>query len=287
MLLSIAKGGKPLRSFNSNILCVVVHGVYKPWTEITEVGQENTWLQLPQSKRIKIVHAYGIPVKSIGLKFDRFHERLRFAGRWTHLFLNVFDWIISVPFLYYIPKVKPAHLLKNHHEQLQVQFPDIYLTHRWKELALMNYFVNFTEFDYLYMTTSSSYIRTEKLIESIDTFSSLELYAGSIPNVTGRFASGANRVISRAAAKKIVSKRTRWSPRWLGDFGLGRLCESIGIDCQEMSTLNIDSVAGVDSLTDAEILQNHHFRLKSGRLDKRNDVEIMFEVHRRTLLAEK
>jgi hypothetical protein len=126
-----------------------------------------------------------------------------------------------------------------------------------------------------------------KLVEAIDNFYASELYAGSIPNVTGRFASGANRVISRGAAQRIISNRIRWSPRWLGDFGMGRLCESIGIQCHEMKTLNIDSLQSVDLLTTEDILQNHHFRLKSGDLKNRNDIEIMKKLHILSLEAGK
>ena len=276
-----------MRTKNSTTLCVIMHGVYKPWTDITEIGQENTWLQSPHHQRISIVHAYGIPVRSIGIKFDKIHENIRFSGKWPHLFLNIFDWILLFPFLLFVPRVRPAKLLKSRHDQIQAQFPDIYLTHRWKELAVIKYFLDETKHEFLYMTTSSSYIRLEKLLEAIDDFDTPELYAGSIPNVTGRFASGANRVISRGVAQRIISNRIRWSPRWLGDFGMGRLCESIGIQCHEMKTLKIDSLKSVNLLTAEEILQNHHFRLKSGDLKNRNDIEIMKRLHILSLEASK
>lgn len=262
-------------------MCVLVHGVYKPWTDITEIGQEQTWLSIERDPRVSIFHAYGIPVGKAGKKFDQIHEGVRFSGRWPHLALNFFDWTISLPFMAFVPRVKDAKLLTNHDRQLQVKFPDIYLTHRWKELALLNYFVTHTDYDFIYMTTSSSYLRLNQLLNVVSSFQEAVVYAGSIPNVSGRFASGANRLISRDAAVAILSNRLKWSPRWLGDYGLGRLCESIGIYCQELNTLNIDSVDGVDSLSVNQIKQNHHFRLKSGAINKRNDIEIMQRLHSR------
>ena len=256
-----------------------MHGVYKPWTDITELGQETTWLGLQHSPRVSILHAYGKPVGEVGHRFDRIHEKVRFAGKWPHFFLNIFDWVIFFPFLGYIPLTSEAKLLSNHNKQIKVNFPDIYATHRWKELAVIKYFLDKADLDFIYMTTSSSYIRTEKLLSVVDSLDGAFVYAGSIPNVTGRFASGANRLISRDAAEKIVANRLKWSPRWLGDYGLGRLCERLNIYCTELKTLNIDSISGVEELSTELLLDNHHFRLKSGELDNRNDIEIMKKLH--------
>jgi hypothetical protein len=268
---------------NKKVMCVVVHGVYKPWTDITEIGQELTWLSLDRNPRVSVYHAYGKPVRILGKKFDTLHEKIRFAGRWPHLFLNIFDWIISVPFLAFVPRSRESKLLSNHDHQIQIAFPDIYLTHRWKELSILRHFVNETDFDFIYMTTSSSYLRLNQLLAVADSFNEEVIYAGSIPNVSGRFASGANRLISRKAASTILRHRLRWSPRWLGDYGLGRLCEGLGIYCHELRTLNIDSIEGVNMLSLDQIAQNHHFRLKSGDLRKRNDIDIMNRLHARVL----
>ena len=54
-----------------------------------------------------------------------------------------------------------------------------------------------------------------------------------------------------------------------------------------MKTLNIDSIKSVNLLTAEEILQNHHFRLKSGDLKNRNDIEIMKRLHILSLEASK
>lgn len=268
-----------------SLMCVVVHGVYKPWTDITEIGQEQTWLSTERDARISVFHAYGNPVGRLGKAFDAAHERIRFSGRWPHLLLNFFDWFIALPFLTFIPQVRESRLISNHDSQLQVNFPDVYCTHRWKELAILNHFVNFSNHDFLFMTTSSSYLRLNRLLQLVDSSHESIIYAGSIPNVSGRFASGANRLISREAAVIILRNRLKWSPRWLGDYGLGRLCESLGMYCQELMTLNIDSIAGVNALSIEQLEQNHHFRLKSGDLKNRNDIEIMRLLHSRVLEA--
>jgi hypothetical protein len=47
--------------------------------------------------------------------------------------------------------------------------------------------------------------------------------------------------------------------------------------------LDVNSLENLSQVTDAELLNHYHFRLKSGSLENRNDVEIMKELHRRLL----
>ena len=272
-------------NFQPKVLCAVSHGLYSPWLEIAELGQVHSWLDLATPENFHIQHFHGTPVGAIGQRFDKIHERIRWTNRWVALPQRFLNNLILWPLRNYIPRIVSSNLTKifksNH-----IIFPDIYLTFKWKDIAIFEYFLYSTEDDFLYMTTSSSYLRPSKLVELLKTLPTTNLYAGAIPYEGANFAAGNNRLFSRDVVEKIVQNREKWSPGVIEDMAIGNLCAALGIIVRSLPRMNIDSLERLDTLSNSELAEYYHFRLKSGTAEKRNDVEIMLELHKRILQIE-
>jgi hypothetical protein len=270
-------------SVNSEVkvLCAVVHGLYQPWISILENGQAPTWLSDGFPKNFSVVHFHGRPVGSLGRGIDRVHEKIRWGGRVPNQILRIIDRILMFPFLISIPKVTISNSLPARIPGIRIEWPDIYATLRWKDLAIIEYFCKKTDFDFLFMTTSSSYIRPFKLIEYCSKFEVGDVYAGSKPYPDAEFVSGANRILSRSTAEAVLSSRVFWDPAVIEDVALGDLIRKNGIEYQSYDQCDIPSLEYLESLSDEMLLSNYHFRVKSGSINERQDVQIMKRLSER------
>lgn len=257
------------------VLCGVVHGLYSPWISILEEGQLITWLNEPFPENFSVVHFHARPVGSFGLKVDRLHERIRWGGRASNGLLRFLDRILSIPFLFRIPRYESSNSLPAGIPGVQIIFPDIYATMRWKDLSILKYFLEESDADFLFMTTTSSYIRPSNLIYYCQTLNGVDIYTGSRPYPDANFASGANRILSRSAAQAVHDSRLFWDPAIIEDVALGDLLRKNGINFSGFDQINIPSLDYLETLSDSILSSNYHFRVKSGSHTNRNDVEIM------------
>jgi hypothetical protein len=166
-------------------------------------------------------------------------------------------------------------------KSIQIDFLDIYATMKWKDIAVLDYFYRKTDANYLFMTTTSSYIRPVKLMEQIASLPTRGLYAGAISYPGASFAAGHNRLYSRDVVKRILEARHRLRCGVIEDLALGNLCNSLSIQLIELPKRNIGSLEELDLITDQEIQEQFHFRLTSGTRENRQDVEIMNQLHSR------
>jgi hypothetical protein len=257
------------------VLCGVVHGLYSPWISILEEGQLVTWLSEPFPENFSVVHFHAKPVGKIGEIFDRLHERIRWGGRVPNRILRLFDRFFSLPFLIKIPSFEVSRALPTSISGVQINFPDIYATMRWKDLAILKYFIEETDANFLFMTTSSSYIRPEVLMKYCESFQNPYIYSGSKAYPDANFASGANRILSRSTAQAVLDSRLFWDPAIIEDVALGDILRKNGISFLGYDQMNIPSLGYLSSLSDSELLSNYHFRVKSGSHKERKDAEIM------------
>ena len=264
------------------ILCAIGHGLYKPWVDILFEGQEQTWLTQNLSPNIEIVHFHGTPVSKLFFKLDQFHEKIRWSRhRWSTIALKYFDLFVTYPFLSVFPAVTKSKLMDTFLPAYHVQFPDIYLTVRWKDLSFLKYALENMEFDYIFMTTTSSYINLDKLEQTISTLPTKRLYAGYIPIPSWNFASGSNRIFSRDVIEDLVNNPKLFTCSHLEDVGIGNALTKLGYKATPLQTLNIPSEEFLDSLSDSELNSTYHLRVKSGSLDNRRDIPIMKKLHSR------
>lgn len=263
----------------STMLCAISHGLYPPWVEILKEGQEKTWLLKRTPNNIEIVHFHGIKVSPFFMRIDQLHERIRWSNRHSYQVLKSVDNLLFSPLKNFLPNVEASKELNCRHPALCVRFPDTYVTYRWKLLGLMNYFFTQTSHDFLFTTTTASYINLPVLSELIDKFAPGDLYFGALPYEGAGFVSGSNRVFSRLTVKKILLGKSHWEPGVIEDLAVGQLLSKIGVQPKYIPLVNIASLSELENFKAQDFNANYHFRLKSGPNSNRNDVAIMKALH--------
>lgn len=264
------------------ILCVIAHGYYQPWIDILNEGQEQTWLSESRPAGFEVLHFHATPVGNMLKTFDRWHENVRWTRKKSvSFFLIIFDYLLTFLFLGWTPKVSKSKLIRLKDPAIHAQVKDMYLTFPWKLLAMYKYVLKNYEFDYLFRTTSSSYVRAIELSKISEVLPRKKYYGGAIAYEGARFAAGNNVLMSRDLVERIALRKCVINPTIIEDVSLGNYINSIGIELYPLPQINIDSIEKLNSLSDEELIGNFHFRLRSGSMQKRNDVEIMHELHKR------
>ena len=264
-----------------SVVCAITHGLYEPFTDILHKGQVPTWLSIPKPAGFKVIHFHGKSASTVLSAYDKLHEKIRWTNRWVATPLRWWDEILGLPIRSYIPRTTESQHLKLLDQSVQIQFLDIYATMKWKDLAILDHFYRKTDADYLFMTTTSSYIRPLKLLEILNSLPTYGLYAGAVAYQGAKFAAGNNRLFSRDVVKRILQERRSLQCGVIEDLALGNLCIALGIRLIELPKMNICSLEELDSIRDQELQKQFHFRLTSGTRRNRQDVKIMNRLHNR------
>lgn len=264
-----------------SVVCAITHGLYKPWIDILLKGQVPTWLSRPLPNDFEVIHFHGKAGGSIVAAYDKLHERIRWTNRWVATPLRWLDELLGFPLRDYIPRTKISKNLTLSNLSVEISFTDIYATMKWKDLAILNHFYTQTNANYLFMTTTSSYLRPQELMSTVEQLPRTNVYAGAVAYSGATFAAGNNRLLSRDVVEKILNARSKLRCGVIEDLALGNLCSQLGIELIELSKINISSEAALESLTNQEIANEFHFRLTSGTRSNRQDVEIMRALHKR------
>lgn len=265
------------------ILVVVSHGYYSPWIDIALRGQNETWLDGEIPSEIDVLHYHGSPMGKFGLLLDRVHEKVRWSNRFGYALLKIFDSVVTFPFLAIIPSTSTSKLLFLKHKTIHVNWPDSYLTFRWKARGMFRYILDNYDFDFLFMTTSSSYIRLEELSRVLSEQNPVRFFGGASAYSGAKFAAGSNRVLSRDLVQSLLRNPFDYLPFPIEDLSMSNSILRKGIDLKRLPHLDINSLDNLERVTDSELTNHYHFRLKSGSLDNRNDVEIMKALHKRLI----
>jgi hypothetical protein len=255
------------------------HAFYEPWKSILLDGQLKTWAENPE---FITYHYFGIPKFGIFRKIDKVVWRLQ----WHSNFGKIFLLFIRV-FQNFSRKTIPAVVNKWNFflekEILEVQLADYDVNMGRKTQAIIEY-INKFEFDFLVMTSSSSYLNLKKIEAEINSLPKSNVVAGRIIETQNmKFPSGTFRIFSKDVIKilsKNIQELKRWQPE---DLAIGKLLANENLIYINLSSLNIDSIQSLDNLSLDELVETCHFRLTSGTLNKRRDVEIMLALHNRFL----
>lgn len=262
---------------------LVKHGLYEPWLSIAKSGQGETWLSEDIPNGMLLIHYYGIPCRSLGIKLDQFHEWLRWHGVFTCRIQRVVDIFFSAPFKRWVPKVQDSSFLKIPGKEIQCQVFDTYFTLKWKQLAAYKYILHNFDFKFLYETNGSSYVQLKFLSKYLRTLPKIGLYGGTLAWEKAEFISGSSRITSRDVLEKIYSARSGWDASLLEDVAFGKLCKKLGISIIPAKSIVVEKVDDVRKLESTEIKNNFHFRTKSGTTQERNDVQLMKAIHKQVL----
>lgn len=268
---------------NPKVLVAIFHGLYEPWLSILHQGQAKTWIQLSRPPEIQVVNFHSTKLGVIGWKLDRLHEYLRWKNKWFAYVLQIFDRIMGLPFVFFVPSYSKSSKLVTTDPAVHIHFPDSYQFMRWKDLSVLNYFVRETKADFIFMSTTSSYLLPQRLFEVIRSLPRERVYAGVNPYEGANFAAGNNRLISRDVAELILKKRYKFNPGIIEDRAMGEMLTRLEIEFRPLPSLHLTSENQLDEISNSELLKHFHVRVKSGLFKKRNDVRLMHAVHRRVL----
>ena len=117
----------------------------------------------------------------------------------------------------------------------------------------------------------------------ISTLPKAGVYFGPVPFENANFVSGSFRILSRDVVKLLLDNPKGWTPRKLEDLALGEFLSKRGIRPIFIPSNNFDSVEQIDQAKIEVLADQLHFRLKSGTIDKRNDVKLMILLHKKIL----
>lgn len=266
------------------ILVVIGDVLHEPWYSISVNGQMRTWLpDVVDDPRFHIRHSHSQPLGAMGGWFDRTHEWARWWDR-TRGLIPRLDDAVGRPWRDKRARVTVGTWAGSNQVAWSQAMPDLYALQRWKVVTSMTQALTEADWNFVYFTTASSYVRAERLWERVRELPETGVYAGTlmIEGVTGEpFASGANRVFSRDVVELVVRERGEYANDVMEDVGIGRLLAGHGITVTAWPSLNVTSQAELDSVSDAGLLDHHHFRVRSEINGRRNDVELMHALHDR------
>lgn len=265
------------------ILVAVGHGYYAPWIDIALKGQNETWLAGEVPSNIEILHYHGSPLGKTGQMLDRLHERIRWSNRLGYALLGLFDFIVTFPFLATIPRSSTSKLLFLRHKTIHVRWPDSYLTFRWKAKGMFKFILDNYDFDFLFMTSSSSFIRLDELSKLFYEQTPSRFFGGASAYKGANFAAGSNRILSRDLVQDLLRRPLNYLPFPIEDLSMSKSLMDSGVELVRLPHLDIDSLENLQQLPDTELMNHYHFRVKSGSLDNRNDVVIMKALYKRLM----
>jgi hypothetical protein len=262
-------------------MCAVAHGIYEPWLNIVREGQDQTWLAKPFPENFSVVHFHGTPMPRLVQSIDFKHHLQHWTTGWRLRVQRLSSSLASAYFMNKVPRTTDSNLLNLRHPVFHVHEPDLYFTSRWKALGIIKFLLKHYDFDYLFMTTSSSYIHPKSLTKLLKNSQRKNFYAGLEPSPNGKFASGANRILSRDIAELLIKSPAIYGAVDVEDAALGKGLANLGIKFVPFPSISISSVKELELYGNAKLSENYHFRCKSGDFQNRNDVEIMKALDKR------
>ena len=152
-------------------------------------------------------------------------------------------------------------------------------------LGAVNWFLNETKFEYLFLTTTSSLINVNQLISHIKQFDSeIPIYAGHLMGESpNKFVTGSGILMNRITARLIIDKFKEYPYEMLNDVALGMLLLKNGLKPFDIPWLWCKSVEDVLKIDDEALSRAMHFRCKTNS-NPRIDSEVMASLHQRLLL---
>ena len=266
---------------SKKVLCVIRHVIRKPYLTIHSEGQEKTWLADPIPDNCSIIHVFGNPPGRFTNFLDNLHETIRLKyGRFSKL-LRIFEDFITSPLLSYVPKASLTKAINSRFPAVQIHFLDTYLTIRWKFIGLFAYFINNTDADYIFITTTNGYVRLKTLMGFTAKLPQNNVYTGAYTWEGSHFVSGCNIILSRDVVLKLLNNKRLFRAGTIDDVELARVLGQIGIRHFGHPLINISTYSELSQLSNKTLIENYHFRMKSGPISDRSDVILMHQLHDR------
>jgi hypothetical protein len=156
---------------------------------------------------------------------------------------------------------------------------DLNLMMNRKSLAVFNFAAN-SNYDFVIITTSSSYLNLKNLEEALGGLPRKNLVAGRILKQHAiKFPAGSFRIFTPDVLKRAIEIRDLYK-YWLPeDLALGQLLQNLDLVFVELPSIDLPTIDALNSLDSEKISKNIHFRLKNEIDGVRTDVETMKALH--------
>lgn len=265
------------KSRKPKLAIAISHALVKPWDEI-KIAQEETWIT-NNSYDSQIIFYLSKNPPLFLKNFDYFVEKYRFSKKFG-IFISKLNVLTSNLISHKIPK----YIFTEEKKELVVNSWSTYQLFGRRNLALFDWFINYTDCDFLFQTNVSSYLRVEYLQDILKKFSKNELvYAGAIINpddLKFPIVSGAGKLLSRELIMEILNNKNLLKFDNLEDVALAELISKLGVKAINLPRLDLPNLPTIKKYSDVELREYFHFRCKSDS-NPRKDVQIMKELHRR------
>jgi hypothetical protein len=268
-------------SNNLSVLCVVRHVVKEPYISIQEHGQERTWLCNQFPENFEAIHIHGRKPNMFLNLIDKYHENIRLNYGYLAKILGFIEDFLMFPLLNFIPTTSPSTELKSMHKVIQVNFPDIYLTIRWKFFAIFDYFISNTNHNFIFITTTNAYVRPYALMNLLKNIPHENIYTGAYTWPGSTFISGANIILSRDVVQKLLANRNIFRPSIIDDVELSNVLNKLSIPHFGTPLVSIATKEELKSISNDKLSENYHFRMKTSGNRILNEVSLMNLIHLR------
>ncbi len=261
----------------NSLLVAVSQGNTEPWLTIWKEGQEKTWIK-SKVRNVDVIHFKSKSTPSIIQEIDRFHEKNRYKKR-IGLWQGRIDKIITKTISHRIPKYSFSY----ENSLLTVNSWSTYQLQGRRFIALYDWFIRQTDYEFLFTTNTSSYINKKNLSNLIQKFDNRDLiYAGYLlpEDQKQQFVSGAGTLLSRGCIELIVDNWDKFKFNTLEDVSHGELMRELCVTPIPLSRVELASIDAVADLSSSVLTEEFHFRCKSPAVP-REDVQIMTQLHLR------
>ena len=271
------------RGESPEILVGIMHVTRDPWLSITRDGQLPSWKK-SKFQNFSVVYFFSSATK-LTTALSTFVEWLRWNKyRYASYAIQLFLLISFRPWIRYIPTgtLVDQSESKINALALKVNIPELISTMRWKKLAFLKYFLEETSADFVIISTASSILNMDLIVEILSKLKNTDqpLYGGKIHHnhKVQDFASGSFTVLNRKSAALLLENTLLMPVHTNDDISFGMAFERLGIQPIDMKSLDFASLEMLREVPRNVLSEVPHFRLKSGPLGSRGDVEIMREL---------
>ena len=245
---------------NPKILVLVLAIDKDPWKKIETYGQELTWREQPP-ENIQILRYIGIP--SYPPNWNLLNAIWRINYKVTKMFKTK-KTFLSINRMTSNLKAARWHISRDNRE-IQTGIPELYSLIGHKTIQAFKACIEEFDFDYIYRTNVSSYLKLEKMnlhIKDQPRFNYYAGFKGSHHDIA--FASGSGYFISRDLVEKVISLESFWDHNLIDDVAIGKLLAChLDVHVSEIARLDLDSV-GRQSVRQISKNQHiFHFRCKT------------------------
>lgn len=265
------------KSQSKTVLCAIQFSNMEPWKSIRNYGQIPTFLAQEIHSGIDFMYFEGLDAPRVLRLIEKGHETLRY--RRLGIALVPIDRVFTYPIKAWIPN-SLIHQNLRRISTLRIEVLDLFPLLLWKYFGLYNYFLNATNFDFLFTTNSNCYVLPKNLQKLIQDLPMDNLYAGT-PLKAGihSFASGANRLMSRDIVYKLVKNISNMDRGLIEDVAQGKFLEQENIKLYPLKTKDLHSLTEASLISSEALGELHQIRIKSTHARKEKDVEIMHFLH--------